>query len=477
MILNVNIINFAFPPIINVKMNFINITLAHNMNGFTIISKLGDGAYSVVYKVKRVADGKIYALKKVKLTNLSSKEKQNALNEVRILASVKSTFVISYKEAFIDDKDQSLCIVMEYADKGDLYQKITQFKKMNTQFEEIDVWRIFIQMVRGLKSLHELKILHRDLKSANIFLFADGSAKLGDLNVSKVARKGLGYTQTGTPYYASPEVWNDSPYDNKSDIWSLGCVTYEMLALRPPFRAENMDGLYQKVTKGAYGRIPDKYSKDIGEVIKMMLKVNPNDRPTCAQILRHPYIVKRIEFFQASANFENIDINAMDEGELLKTIRIPNNILFLTDKLPQANYDSHLTERNKTKPKQNNFSFPSGSLPNIKIAKSSDTKSNATEAQNKTKDSLPSLAKQNVPTSRNRQLLNQKKKHIKDLDLYINSVADKYKIYVPHYSHSSNNRNNAQSKKTEELYNLYMPKKNQYKVIPNKKLIPLRNKK
>ena len=464
------------------------------MNGFTIISKLGDGAYSVVYKVKRLADDKIYALKKVKLTNLSSKEKQNALNEVRILASVKSTFVISYKEAFIDDKDQSLCIVMEYADKGDLYQKISQFKKMNCQFEEIDVWRIFIQMVRGLKALHELKILHRDLKSANVFLFADGSAKLGDLNVSKVARKGLGYTQTGTPYYASPEVWNDSPYDNKSDIWSLGCVTYEMLALKPPFRAENMDGLYQKVTKGNYGRIPDKYSKDMGEVIKMMLKVNPNDRPTCAQILRHPYIVKRIEFFQASANFENIDINAMDEGELLKTIRIPNNILFLTDKLPQANYDNHLTERNKNKPKQNNLSFPSGSLPNIKITKrigkdvnKEETKTNVTEVpshsntNNKTKDSLPSLNKQNVPTSRNHQmnrgLLNQKKKHIKELDLYINSVADKYKIYVPHYSHSSNNRNNAQSKKTEELYNLYMPKKNQYKVIPNKKLIPLRTKK
>ena len=89
------------------------------MNGFDIISKLGDGAYSVVYKVKRLADGKIYALKKVKLQNLSSKEKENALNEVRILASVKSTFVISYKEAFIDEKEQSLCIVMEYADKGD----------------------------------------------------------------------------------------------------------------------------------------------------------------------------------------------------------------------------------------------------------------------------------------------------------------------------------------------------------------------
>ncbi len=91
---------------------------------------------------------------------------------------------------------------MEYADKGDLYQKIVEYRKAMAYFEEIDIWRIFIQLVKGLKSLHDLKILHRDLKSANVFLFSDGSAKLGDLNVSKVARRGLGYTQTGTPYYA-----------------------------------------------------------------------------------------------------------------------------------------------------------------------------------------------------------------------------------------------------------------------------------
>ena len=190
---------------------------------------------------------KIIALKKVNLSNLSQKEKENSLNEVRILASVKSTFVIAYKEAFIDETDQSLCIVMEYADKGDLYQKITQFKKMGCLIDEVDIWRIFIQMTKGLKALHDLKILHRDLKSANIFLFSDGSAKIGDLNVSKVAYRGLGYTQIGTPYYASPEAWRDEPYDIKSDIWSLGCVTFEMLALHPPFRAENMEKLYEKV--------------------------------------------------------------------------------------------------------------------------------------------------------------------------------------------------------------------------------------
>jgi NIMA (never in mitosis gene a)-related kinase len=81
-------------------------------------------------------------------------------------------------------------------------------------------------------------------------LFKDSTAKLGDLNVSKVAKKGLGYTQTGTPYYASPEVWRDQPYDIKSDIWSLGCVLYENIALKPPFRAQDMAGLYKKVLKG-----------------------------------------------------------------------------------------------------------------------------------------------------------------------------------------------------------------------------------
>jgi NIMA (never in mitosis gene a)-related kinase len=116
--------------------------------------------------------------------------------------------------------------------------------------DEKFIWQVLIQMVRALKVLHQIKIFHRDLKSANVFLSKDGNAKLGDLNVSKVAKKGLLYTQTGTPYYASPEVWKDQPYDSKSDIWSLGCVLYEMITLKPPFRANDMNGLYKRVLKG-----------------------------------------------------------------------------------------------------------------------------------------------------------------------------------------------------------------------------------
>ena len=307
------------------------------MNDFKIISKLGEGAYSTVYKVKRIVDNNIYALKKVKLLNLSEKEKQNSLNEVRLLASIKSNFVISYKEAFFDEKDSTLGIVMEFADRGDLYQKIVEHKKSAMFFEETDIWRIFIQLVKGLKALHDLKILHRDLKSANVFLLSDGTAKLGDLNVSKVARRGLGYTQTGTPYYASPEVWKDQPYDNKSDIWSLGCVLYEMITLRPPFRAQNMEGLYNKVIKGQFSRIPDRFSNELFEIVKLLIQVNTDTRPSCDEILKHPILQKRIEYFKSFAGEQENEDKA-----LLQTIRIPKNLLFLSDKLPKPNYSKHM---------------------------------------------------------------------------------------------------------------------------------------
>ena len=265
------------------------------MDQFEIVSKIGEGAYSSVFTVKRIEDDQLYALKKVKIQGLSLKEKENALNEIRILASVNSPYVISYKESFIDEKDQTLCIVMEYADEGDLFQKITLYKQLHADFSEDDVWKIFIQITKGLNDLHEINILHRDLKSANVFLFRDGTAKLGDLNVSKITSRGLGCTQTGTPYYASPEVWKDKPYDLKSDIWSLGCLCYEMLMLKTPFRAQTMEGLYKKVMKGKYPEISKKYSNKFDFVISNMLKLKPEERPTTNEILNYPEIVEKIE--------------------------------------------------------------------------------------------------------------------------------------------------------------------------------------
>lgn len=106
-----------------------------SINDFNIIAKLGTGSYSEVFKAQRKSDGQTYALKKVSLENLSQKEQENALNEVRILASIQHENIIGYKESFID-QGKTLCIVMDYASDGDLYQKIVKHKKEKTTFAE-----------------------------------------------------------------------------------------------------------------------------------------------------------------------------------------------------------------------------------------------------------------------------------------------------------------------------------------------------
>jgi NIMA (never in mitosis gene a)-related kinase len=221
-----------------------------SLKEFELIKELGKGAFGSVCLVKRKADGNIYAMKRVKISQLNKKEQENALNEVRILASISHPNIIGYKEAFFDEDTATLNIVMEYADDGDLETKIQKHIKTKTNLSENELWSYLIQMVSGLKALHDIKIMHRDLKSANVFLMKNSLLKLGDLNVSKVVKMGLLYTQTGTPYYASPEVWADKPYDYKSDIWSVGCVMYELCALKPPFRGSNLEQLFKSVTKG-----------------------------------------------------------------------------------------------------------------------------------------------------------------------------------------------------------------------------------
>jgi NIMA (never in mitosis gene a)-related kinase 1/4/5 len=150
--------------------------------------------------------------------------------------------VIAYKEAFYEEG--CLCVVMEYAELGDLQQRIELMRKTTQLMQETDIWGVAVKALKALKALHRMKIVHRDIKAANIFICAGNEVKLGDLNVSKIAKMGLMQTQTGTPYYASPEVWRDQPYDYKCDIWSLGCVLYELAALRPPFMAKDMKGLF-----------------------------------------------------------------------------------------------------------------------------------------------------------------------------------------------------------------------------------------
>jgi NIMA (never in mitosis gene a)-related kinase len=300
-----------------------------SLQDYEVLSELGKGAYSIVYKARRLSDNKIYALKKVKLANLKEKEKRNALNEVRFLASIKHPNVISYKEAFLDENKHFLCLVMEYADGGDLFQRIQLYQKKGTYMSESYVWNLVVQLSRGLKALHDLSIVHRDLKSANIFLTKDGKVKLGDMNVSKVSKACLEHTQTGTPYYASPEVWKDLPYDNRSDLWSFGCVLYESICLKPPFRAEDMRGLYKKVVKGEYSAIPRTFSQELAGIVDGLLQVDPNQRINCNQILNLPEVRKR------ALDEESVETT----NSLLQTINFSGKMTNFVSILPKPNFD------------------------------------------------------------------------------------------------------------------------------------------
>lgn len=166
---------------------------------------------------------------------------------------------------------------MEHADGGDLLSKVRAHEKAHTRFSEQEIMRLFSQICVGLEALHKMNICHRDIKCANIFL-SKGQIKIGDLNISKVVKGGLLSTQVGTPCYTSPEIWDNRPYNYKSDMWSLGCVLYELCTLRPPFLANSMKELSRKIRTGIYQKIPSTYSTDLSKIIAELLKISPSMR-------------------------------------------------------------------------------------------------------------------------------------------------------------------------------------------------------
>ena len=268
-----------------------------SMENFEIIKDIGSGSFGVVFLVKRKLDSKIYALKRVNLTNLSSKERINSLNEIRFLSSISHQNIISYKESFYEEKTGFLNLVLEYANDGDLHSKIFQQKNKKEYLKEKIIWSIFIQILKGLKVLHDNNLMHRDLKSANIFIMKNGICKLGDLNVAKLYNGDILNSKMGTPCYAAPEIWNNKPYNFKSDIWSLGIILYELCTFNLPFYGNNYKETYKKLMRGFYNNIPNHYSHELNIIINMLLQFNPNNKPTCNQILDNYIIKKKLKVF------------------------------------------------------------------------------------------------------------------------------------------------------------------------------------
>lgn len=176
--------------------------------------------------------------------------------EIKLLKDLKHPFIISYKGSFID-KFRFLCIVMDYADGGDLYKQITQQKKQGSLFSEDQIMEWFVQICLAIKYIHDKKILHRDLKTQNIFLTKSNHIKLGDFGIARVLQNtcDCAQTQIGTPFYISPEICNSEAYNQKSDIWSLGCVLYELATLRHAFDGKDINIVKWKIMQGKYQEI------------------------------------------------------------------------------------------------------------------------------------------------------------------------------------------------------------------------------
>ncbi|XP_072575824.1 serine/threonine-protein kinase Nek1 isoform X31 [Vulpes vulpes] len=186
---------------------------------------------------------------------------------------------------------------MDYCEGGDLFKRINAQKGILFQEDQILDW--FVQICLALKHVHDRKILHRDIKSQNIFLTKDGTVQLGDFGIARVLNSTVELARTciGTPYYLSPEICENKPYNNKSDIWALGCVLYEMCTLKHAFEAGNMKNLVLKIISGSFPPVSLHYSYDLRNLLSQLFKRNPRDRPSVNSILEKGFIAKRIEKF------------------------------------------------------------------------------------------------------------------------------------------------------------------------------------
>ena len=276
---------------------------------YKIIETLGEGSYGKAILVKSNFPGNIlYVMKSIKMINMTEELKNKTFGEVRIIQKLNHPNIIKFHEVFISKQPyETLNIIQEYADGGDLSERIEKMKNKNKFFSENQILDWFTEISLALNHMHSKHILHRDIKSQNVFLTKNNMIKLGDFGISKTLDYTLAKAMTviGTPYYLSPEIIQSIPYSYESDIWSLGVLLYEMCSLKMPFNASNLPVLALKIQKGEYEKLDKMWSKDLRNLVYSMLQVDYQKRPSLKDILSK-FFYSFIFFFLnfRNANFE-----------------------------------------------------------------------------------------------------------------------------------------------------------------------------
>ncbi|KAM9192729.1 serine/threonine-protein kinase Nek3 isoform 2-T4 [Dugong dugon] len=262
------------------------------MDDYTVLQVIGEGSFGRTLLVQQESSNRVLAMKEIRLPK-SFSDTQNSRKEAILLAKMKHPNIVAFRKSF--EADGHLYIVMEYCDGGDLMQKIKNQK--GKLFPEDMILNWFTQMCLGVNHIHKKRVLHRDIKSKNIFLTQNGKVKLGDFGSAHLLCNPMAFacTYVGTPYYVPPEIWENMPYNNKSDIWSLGCILYELCTLRHPFQANSWKNLILKICQGSISPLPSHYSCDLQYLIKQMFKRNPSHRPSATTLLSRGSLARLIQ--------------------------------------------------------------------------------------------------------------------------------------------------------------------------------------
>ncbi|XP_053759787.1 serine/threonine-protein kinase Nek11 isoform X5 [Panthera pardus] len=264
---------------------------------YVVQQKLGSGSFGTVYLVsdKKAKQGEeLKVLKEISVGELNPNETVQANLEAQLLSKLDHPAIVKFHASFVEQ--DNFCIITEYCEGRDLDCKIQEYKEAGKTFPESQIIEWFIQLLLGVDYMHERRILHRDLKSKNIFL-KNNLLKIGDFGVSRLLMGScdLATTLTGTPHYMSPEALKHQGYNTKSDIWSLACILYEMCCMNHAFTGSNFLSIVLKIVEGDTPSLPQRYPRELNTIMERMLNKSPSLRPSAIEILKIPYIDEQLQ--------------------------------------------------------------------------------------------------------------------------------------------------------------------------------------
>ncbi|XP_013962030.2 serine/threonine-protein kinase Nek11 isoform X5 [Canis lupus familiaris] len=264
-------------------------------------------------------------LKKISVGELNPNETVQANVEAQLLSKLDHPAIVKFYTSFVEQ--DNFCIITEYCEGRDLDCKIQEYKKAGKTFPESQIIEWFIQLLLGVDYIHERKILHRDLKSKNIFL-KNNLLKIGDFGVSRLLMGScdLATTLTGTPHYMSPEALKHQGYNTKSDIWSLACILYEMCCMNHAFTGSNFLSIVLKIVEGDAPSLPKQYPRELNAIMECMLNKSPSLRPSAIEILKIPYIDEQLQHLMcrySEMTLENKNLNCQKEAaQIINAIKL-----------------------------------------------------------------------------------------------------------------------------------------------------------